>query len=579
MSRRASVTGTAGAHERLSLTHGGTTPPLRDVTIGQLLDEAAARDPDHDGLIVCHQGRRYSYGALREAVELAARGLLGLGVAAGDRVGIWSTNSAEWVITQFATAKVGAILVSINPLNRARELEYVLRQSECQTLLLIDGFRDADYPAILREICPALETCAPGQLRSDTLPHLTRAVFVGEPAPRGMMSWGDLLAAGRAVPVGALRARERTLTPDDPINIQYTSGTTGFPKGAMLSHHNIVNNGLLIADALRFTWRDRLCIPVPFYHCFGMVLANMACVAAAATMVVPAPHFDAESTLRAIQDERCTAVHGVPTMFIAELNHPRFGEFDLRSLRTGIMSGAPCPIEIMRRVVSEMHCRQLTIAYGLTEASPVITLTTTDDPIDVRVATVGRALPHTEARIIDPETGEIVPIGTAGELCTRGYLVMKGYYRNPEATRAAIDADGWLHTGDLAALDERGYFRITGRAKDVIIRGGENIYPREVEDFLYSCPAITEAQVIGVPDARYGEEVVAWVKLRPGARLSLEDLQRFCKGRIADYKIPRFLKVVDAFPMTVTGKIQKFVMREISTRELDRTNAQHIATA
>ena len=565
--------------ERLSYVYGGSSPPLRDACIGQVLDDAAASYPDHDGLIVCHQNTRYSFRELRDKVELAARGLLSLGIAPGDRVGIWSTNSAEWVITQFATAKIGAILVSINPLNRARELQYVLRQSECQTLLLIDGFRDADYPSIVREICPALDTCAPGELRSDDLPHLRSVVFIGQPAPPGMMSWHDLLRAGHAVPEDALRARESTLDVDDPINIQYTSGTTGFPKGASLSHHNIVNNGLLIANALRLTARDRLCIPVPFYHCFGMVLANMACVVRGATMVVPAPHFDAGSTLRAIQDERCTAVHGVPTMFIAELNHPAFSEFDLRSLRTGIMSGAPCPIEIMRRVVLEMHCQELTIAYGLTEASPVITLTTTDDPIEVRVATVGKALPHTEVKIIDRRTGEIVPVGTGGELCTRGYLVMKGYYKNPEATRGAIDADGWLHTGDLAVLDEHGYFKITGRAKDVIIRGGENVYPREVEDFLYSCPKITEVQIIGVPDAKYGEEIVAWVKLQPGTQLSLEELQRFCKGQIADYKIPRFLKIVDAFPMTVTGKIQKFVMRDTSTRELDRTLAQNIPTA
>jgi fatty-acyl-CoA synthase len=573
------MTTTVRTQELLSYAFGGDAPPLRERCIGQVLDDAAAQYPDGDALIVCHQGRRYSYLELRAEVERAARGLLSLGVAAGDRVGIWSTNSAEWVITQFATAKIGAILVSVNPLNRARELEYVLRQSECQTLLLIDGFRDAHYPSIVREVCPALDSCAPGQLHSDDLPHLRSAVFIGDSPPPGMMSWTDLLSAGRAVSEDALRQRESTLAFDDAINIQYTSGTTGFPKGATLSHHNIVNNGLLIANALRLTARDRLCIPVPFYHCFGMVLANMACVVTGATMVVPAPHFDAEATLRAVQDERCTALHGVPTMFIAELNHPAFRAFDLRSLRTGIMSGAPCPIEIMRRVVSEMHCRELTIAYGQTEASPVITLTTTDDPIEVRVTTVGKALPHTEVKIVDRQTGRIVPVGTPGELCTRGYLVMKGYYKNPEATQGAIDAEGWLHTGDLAVLDELGYFKITGRAKDVIIRGGENVYPREVEDFLYSCPAITEAQIIGVPDAKYGEEIVAWVKIKPGSGLTLEELQRFCKGKIADYKIPRFLKIVDAFPMTVTGKIQKFVMREISTRELRRTDADHIATA
>lgn len=573
------MTATVSTDPALSYTYGGTTPPLREMCIGQALDDAATRYPDQDGLVVCHQNRRYSYRALRDAVELAARGFLSFGITPGDRVGIWSTNSAEWVITQFATAKIGAILVSVNPLNRARELEYVLRQSECQTLVLIDGFRDASYPAILRDACPALERASPGQLQSDELPHLRNVIFVGGATPRGMISWDDLQHAGTAVPEAVLRAREATLEIPDAINIQYTSGTTGFPKGATLSHYNIVNNGLLIANALRLTSDDRLCIPVPFYHCFGMVLANMACVVSGATMVVPAPHFDALATLKAVQDERCTALHGVPTMFIAELNHPRFREFDLRSLRTGIMSGAPCPIEIMRRVVAEMHCDELTIAYGQTEASPVITLTTTDDPVEVRCTTVGKALPHTEAKIIDSQTGQIAPVGTPGELCTRGYLVMKGYYKNPEATAAAIDSDGWLHTGDLAVVDERGYFKITGRAKDVIIRGGENVYPREVEDFLYTCPIITEAQIIGVPDAKYGEEIVAWVKLRPGAELTLENLQSFCRGKIADFKIPRFLKIVDAFPMTVTGKIQKFVMREISTRELDRIDAQNAPTA
>ncbi len=562
-----------------SYTYGGATPPLREICIGRALDEAAIKYPDHDGLVVCHQARRYCYRGLKDAADLAARGFLSLGISAGDRVGMWSTNSAEWVLTQFATAKIGATLVAINPLNRARELEYVLRQSECQTLVLIEGFRDASYPSILREVCPALDSCAPGQLQSEELPYLRNIIFAGGPVPRGMISWDDLQQRGAGVSEDTLRTREGELTVSDAINIQYTSGTTGFPKGATLSHHNLVNNGLLIASALRLTSSDRLCIPVPFYHCFGMVLANMACVVSGATMVVPAPHFDAGATLQAIQDERCTAVHGVPTMFIAELNHPAFHEFDLRSLRTGIMSGAPCPIEIMRRVVDEMHCRELTIAYGQTEASPVITLTTTDDPLEVRCSTVGKALPHTEVKIIDRETGHIVPVGTAGELCTRGYLVMKGYYKNPAASGAAIDADGWLHTGDLAVVDEAGYFKITGRARDVIIRGGENVYPREIEDFLYTWPIVTEAQIIGVPDTKYGEEIVAWVKLKPGAQLSLEELQGFCRGKIADYKIPRFLKVVDAFPMTVTGKIQKFVMREISTRELDRTDAQTIATA
>jgi len=568
-----------GARLALSYTCGTADIPLLGKCIGEVLDETASAAPDQCALVVRHEHMRLTYRELRDEVERVARGLLSLGVQKGDRVGIWSTNSSQWVMTQFATAKIGAILVSINPLNRAFELEHVLRQSECQTLLLIDGFRDARFPAIVRELCPELDWCAAGALTSSKLPHLRHVIYVGDQAPAGMMSWGELLQAGQATPERQLRARESELEFDDSINIQYTSGTTGFPKGATLSHHNIVNNGLLIANALKLSTRDRLCIPVPFYHCFGMVLANMACVVTGATMVVPAPHFDPEATLRAVQEERCTALHGVPTMFIAQLTHPNFAKYDVRSLRTGIMSGSPCPIAIMRRVVSEMNCHELTIAYGLTEASPVITLTTTDDPIELRVTTVGRALPHTEIKIVDPDTRRMVPVGESGELCTRGYLVMKGYYKNPEATRAAIDPDGWLHTGDLGMIDERGYVKITGRAKDVIIRGGENIYPREVEEFLYSCPAITDVQIIGVPDLKFGETVVAWVKLAPGATLTIDGLRDFCAGRIADFKIPRYLKIVDTFPMTVTGKMQKFQMREVSIRELGLAEARAVVTA
>jgi len=570
---------TAGGTAAPSYSCGSGDIPLLGKCIGQVLDATAEMFPDQPALLARHEGVRLSYRELRDEVELAARGLLSLGIQKGDRVGIWSTNSTPWVLTQFATAKIGAILVSINPLNRAVELEYVLRQSECQTLILIDGFRDARYPAIIREICPELASCDTGALVCEGLPHLRHLIFVGPDAPQGMLSWNELLRRGHGTPEARLRERESELEFDDAINIQYTSGTTGFPKGATLSHHNIVNNGLLIANAMKLTNRDRLCIPVPFYHCFGMVLANMACVVSGATMVVPAAHFDAEATLRAVQEERCTALHGVPTMFIAQLNHPRFAEFDLRTLRTGIMAGAPCPIAIMRRVVTEMYCRELTIAYGLTEASPVITLTTTDDPIELRVATVGRALPHTEVKIIDRATGKMAPVGEAGELCTRGYHVMKGYYRNPEATGAAIDADGWLHTGDLATVDALGYFKITGRAKDMIIRGGENIYPREIEEFLYSCPAIADVQVIGVPDAKYGEAVAAWVKLKDGATLTVEELQQFCRGRIADFKIPRYLKVAETFPMTVTGKIQKYLMRRASIEELGLEDVRSADTA
>jgi fatty-acyl-CoA synthase len=563
----------------LSYTCGTADIPLLGKCIGEVLDETASAAPDQCALVVRHEHMRWTYRELRDEVERVARALLSLGVQKGDRVGIWSTNSSQWVMTQFATAKIGAILVSINPLNRAFELEHVLRQSECQTLLLIDGFRDARFPAIVRELCPELDWCGGRPLTSAKLPHLRHVIYVGEQAPASMTSWGEFLHGGQSTPDRALRAREAELEFDDSINIQYTSGTTGFPKGATLSHHNIVNNGLLIANALKLSTRDRLCIPVPFYHCFGMVLANMACVVTGATMVVPAPHFDPEATLRAVEEERCTALHGVPTMFIAQLTHPDFAKYDVRSLRTGIMSGSPCPIAIMRRVVSEMHCHELTIAYGLTEASPVITLTTTDDPIELRVTTVGRALPHTEIKIVDPVTRRMVPVGESGELCTRGYLVMKGYYKTPEATRAAIDPDGWLHTGDLGMVDERGYVKITGRAKDVIIRGGENIYPREVEEFLYSCPAITDVQIIGVPDLKFGEAVVAWVKLTPGATLTIDGLRDFCAGKIADFKIPRYLKIVDTFPMTVTGKMQKFQMREVSIRELGLVEARAVVTA
>lgn len=563
----------------LSYTCGDSNIALLGKCVGEVLDDTAERYPDNDCLIVLHQDRRYSYRQFKEQVDAAARGFLQLGVKKGDRVGIWSTNSAEWVITQFATAKIGAILVNINPLNRAFELEHVLRQSECQTLLLADGFRDIDYSQTLAQICPEIDRCERGKLESPRLPHLRTLISLDRSSSLGMIPWSDFVNDGQKVQPHHLRARESEPEFDDPINIQYTSGTTGLPKGATLSHHNLVNNALLIAHAMRFTQQDRLCIPVPFYHCFGMVLSNMVCVVSGAAMVVPAPYFDPELTLRAVQEERCTALHGVPTMFIAELEHPNFSQYELTTLRTGIMAGAPCPIEIMKRVVTEMHCREVIIVYGLTEASPGITQTTISDPLELRVSTVGRAFPHTEVKIIDPLTGKMVPIGAPGELCTRGYHVMKGYYRNPEATKAAIDEDGWLHTGDLAVLDAQGYFKITGRAKDVIIRGGENVYPREVEEFLYTHPLISAVQIVGVPDAKYGETAAAWIQLRPGATLSLEELKRFCKGKIADFKIPRYLKVVDQFPMTVTGKAQKFRMREISIQEFGLQQVAKIETA
>jgi fatty-acyl-CoA synthase len=565
--------------KRSSYACGESNAALLGKCIGELLDDTASKYPEQDCLVVRHQSRRYSYRQFREEVDIAAKGFLHLGIKKGDRIAMWSTNSAEWVITQFAAAKVGAILVNINPLNRAFELEHVLRQSECQTLLLTDGFRDIDYTSTLQQLCPELSTCEPGKLESSALPHLRNVICLGDAPVQGTIAWLDFIRDGKAVTLNQLRSRENQLSFDDAINIQYTSGTTGLSKGATLSHHNLVNNGKFIAHAMRFTHRDRLCIPVPFYHCFGMVLSNIACVASGAAMIVPAAAFDPELTLLAVQEERCTALHGVPTMFIAELGHPNFSRYNLRTLRTGIMAGSPCPIEIMRRVVNEMCCRELIIVYGLTEASPGVTQTTTDDPVELRVTTVGRALPHTEIKLIDSTTGQLVPLGTTGELCTRGYHVMKGYYRDAEATHSTIDMNGWLHTGDLAVMDERGYFKITGRVKDVIIRGGENIYPREVEEFLYTHPLITSAQVFGVPDAKYGEAVATWVTLMPGSVLSHDELVCFCKGRIADFKIPRYLKVVDQFPLTVTGKAQKFRMRELSIEEFGLQSAAGIETA
>ncbi len=439
---------------------------------------------------------------------------------------------------------------------------------ECQTFVLIQGFRDCDYVSTLASICPEVEASGPGELSSEKLPHLRNLIFIGDKAPRGTFRWSDLTEMGQGIPEQDLRAREATLNFDDPINIQYTSGTTGFPKGALLSHHNIINNGLLVGRSMKITAQDKICIPVPFYHCFGMVMGNMAAVVGGAAMVIPAPQFDPLATLETVEQERCTALYGVPTMFIAELDHPEFNRFDLRSLRTGIMAGSPCPTEVMKRVVEQMHCREMTIAYGLTETSPVVTQTTTEDPIELRVTTVGKPLPHTEIKIADTQTGHPVSRGMTGELCARGYMVMKGYYKDPQGTRGILDSDGWLHSGDLAVMDEHGYCRITGRLKDMIIRGGENIYPREIEEFLYTCPGISDVQVIGVPDRKYGEEIVAWVKLKDGAQLSAEDIRSFCKGRISNFKIPRYVSFVDSFPMTVTGKVQKFKMREISIREL-----------
>jgi fatty-acyl-CoA synthase len=554
------------AAEAPSYLPGAHQTPLLGETIGENLDRTTARVPDRDALVSVHQGVRQTYAELHAAVEEVARGLLALGIEPGERVGIWSPNNAEWVTLQYATAKVGAILVNVNPAYRTSELAYALGQSGVSTLVLAPRFRQADYLAMLDEV-------------AEQVPALKRQIVLGPEAPPGALRWDDLREAAARVPVDQLREREALLQFDDPINIQYTSGTTGFPKGATLSHHNILNNGFFIGEGCRYTEVDRVCIPVPLYHCFGMVLGNLACTTHGAAMVYPAEAFDPEATLAAVQSERCTAVYGVPTMFIAELEHPRFHEFDYSSLRTGIMAGSPCPVEVMKKVQSDMHMAEVTICYGMTETSPVSFQTAPDDPVDKRVSTVGRIHPHVEAKVIDPDNGRIVPRGQPGELCTRSYLVMLGYWKNEEATAAAVDRAGWMHTGDLATVDSDGYANIVGRIKDMVIRGGENIYPREVEEFLYQHPAVADVQVVGVPDSRYGEELCAWVRLKEGHSVDGDELREWCRGKIASFKIPRYWRFVDEFPMTVTGKVQKFKMRETSVTELGLEEAAAARTA
>ena len=555
------------------------------ITIGDLLDRQASQFGDRDALVHVDTGARYSYAEFRDEVDQVARGLMALGIHKGHHVGIWATNYTEWAVTQFATAKIGAVLVNVNPAYRTHELAYLLEQSEANALILIDRFRTSDYIAMVNEVVPELKDSTPGELRCARFPHLRNVVYIPPPSqespdtPGGMWSWSDLAAKAGEVEAATLQRRQSECDPDDVVNIQYTSGTTGVPKGAMLTHYNLVANATYTADAMDFTEEDRLCIPVPFYHCFGCVLGILACVTHGSTIVVPSEYFDPLKTLTAIEQEKCTALHGVPTMFIAQLGHPDFAEFDLSSLRTGMMAGSPCPIEVMRQVVDQMGAHGITIGYGLTEASPVITQTLIEDPIERRVSTVGTALPNVEVKLVDPETNEEVATGEQGELCTRGFMVMKGYYNMPEATAAAIEPDGWLHTGDLATVDEEGYYRITGRLKDMIIRGGENVYPREIEEFLYTHPKVSDVQVVGVPDERFGEEIMAWVMLRPGETVSEEEVRQFCQGKIAHYKIPRYVKVVTEFPMTVTGKIQKFRMREMAVAELGLEQADRIETA
>ncbi|MFJ4438314.1 AMP-binding protein [Streptomyces sp. NPDC088923] len=528
----------------LSYAHGTSTTPLLGETIGENLARIIATYPGREALVDVASGRRWTYSAFGEAVEHLARGLLARGVLKGDRVGIWAVNSAEWVMLQYATARVGAVLVNINPAYRAHELGYVLRQSGTQLLVASLRHRDTDYRAFVDEVRPEC-------------PELREAVYIGDP------SWDALVAAGADVPLARLRAREAELSCDDPVNLQYTSGTTGFPKGATLSHHNLLNNGYWVGETVGYTERDRVCLPVPFFHCFGMVMGNLGATSHGACVVVPAPSFDARATLEAVERERCTSLYGVPTMFIAELNLPDFDSFDLTSLRTGIMAGSPCPVEVMKRVVAEMHMAGVSICYGMTETSPVSCQTRADDDLEHRTGTVGRVLPHLEVKIVDPVSGVTVPRGTQGELCTRGYSVMLGYWEDPERTAEVVDPGRWMHTGDLALMREDGYVEIAGRIKDMIIRGGENIYPREIEEFLHTHPKISDVQVVGVPDARYGESVLACVIPRDPAKApTLDELRAFCRDRLAPYKIPSRLELLDTFPMTVSGKVRKIELRE-----------------
>jgi fatty-acyl-CoA synthase len=550
-----------------SYVHGASDVPLLGDTIGQHFDAACARWGSNDALISGHQDISWTWHELKSHVDDFASGLIALGLEPGSRIGIWSPNCAEWTVTQFATAKAGLVLVNINPAYRLSELEYALNKVECAALVTAVRFKTSDYLGMLRELAPEIDTATPGELMSETLPHLHTVIQIGEESLPGTHAFHDVMAMGSEAGHAALEVLAPQLQFDDPINIQFTSGTTGSPKGATLTHHNILNNGLFLGETLEYSEVDRICIPVPLYHCFGMVIGNLAAVTHGAAMVYPSDAFDPLATLQTIAAERCTSLYGVPTMFIAQLDHPEFDSFDLTSLRTGVMAGSPCPVEVMRRVIDKMHMEQVTIAYGMTETSPGSTQTSVHDELERRVSTVGRALPHVEVKIVD-EAGRIVVPGETGEFCTRGYLVMRGYWNDEEKTAEAIDAAGWMHTGDLATMDEDGYFNIVGRIKDLVIRGGENLYPREIEEYLYKHPKIADVQVIGVPDPKYGEELCAWVKLVEGESATDEDIRDFCQGQIAHQKIPRYVKFVEEFPMTVTGKIQKFAMREAMIEEL-----------
>ncbi|SFH75284.1 fatty-acyl-CoA synthase [Collimonas sp. OK307] len=558
-----------------SIDRGGQDIPLIEQTIGCFFDEMVERVADNDALVSRHQQIRLSYRQMQSQARQLASAMLKLGLQPGDRIGIWSHNNAEWLLTQLATAYAGVVLVNINPAYRVSELEYALNNVGCKALISMTSFKTSDYLDMIRTLAPELEHATAGSLKAARLPTVKTVIQLGSDAQPGMLRFADFIASGDPSDP-QLAEIGKQLQASDPINIQFTSGTTGFPKGATLTHRNILNNGFFIGEAMTLTAQDRLCIPVPLYHCFGMVLGNLACLTHGATIVYPNDGFEPLSVLQAVQEERCTGLHGVPTMFIAELDHPRFAEFDLSTLRTGIMAGSPCPIEVMKRVVRDMHLAQITIAYGMTETSPVSCQSMTNTPLEKRVSTVGQVQPHLQVKIIDPESGAIMPIGSSGELCTHGYSVMHGYWGDAEKTREAIDSEGWMHTGDLATMDAEGYVNIVGRMKDMVIRGGENIYPREIEEFLYRHPAIQDVQVVGVPDQKYGEELCAWIILRPGQTADEQAVRDFCQGQIAHYKVPRYIRFVDAFPMTVTGKIQKFKIREAMKDEL-KLNDIHTA--
>jgi len=554
----------------LSYVAGTSDTPLLYQTVGAALETATARHGDRPALIVAHQNVRWTYADLNQKATDVAASLVSLGLKPGDRVGLWAPNCAEWIVTQFATAKAGLILVNINPAYRTSELEYALNKVGCKALVLASQFKSSDYVSMLREIAPELDTCSAGNLKSARLPDLQTAIVLDDNPPSGFLAFGSLEQNTDADATEKVTDLAGTLQPDDPINIQFTSGTTGHPKGATLTHHSIINNGYFVAARQSFTKEDRLCIPVPLYHCFGMVMGVLGCITHGAAIVLPGEAFDPETVLATLESEKCTALYGVPTMFIAELEHPNFSKYDLSSLRTGAMAGSPCPIEVMKRVISDMHMGEVTIAYGMTETAPVSFQSKKDDPLDKRVGTVGQIHPFVEVKIVG-EDGRTVPRTKQGELCTRGYSVMQGYWADEERTAESIDEAGWMHTGDLATMDEDGYVNITGRLKDMIIRGGENIYPREIEEFLFTHPAVQDVQVFGIPDDRMGEEVCAWILLRDGEQMDESMIRDFCSGKVAHYKVPRFIRFVNEYPMTVTGKIQKFVMRDIMKAELENS--------